>query len=63
MDGMKDLGAVIGLHNWLRTAERRVDMPIDDTREAYRRIDYRVTSLAGGRVMSVISGRELENTA
>jgi len=64
MDGVKDLAAVIGLHNQLRTAERHVDTPVDDARKAYGRIHYRVTPLAGGRATSVTSGRvELESRA
>jgi hypothetical protein len=61
MDGVKDLAAVSGLHNQLRTAK---SVLVDDAHKTYGRIDYRVTPLAGGRATLVTSGRvDLESRA
>ena len=65
MDSVKDLGAVIGLHGWHRSAAGlRVDVTVDDARKAYGWIDYRVSPLASEGCMRVASARvELESKA
>ncbi len=65
MKSVKDLAAVIGLQGQLRTVEGlRVDVGVDDARMAYRRIDYRITPLAGEGAAWVTSRRaELESKA
>ncbi len=61
MDRVKDLAAVIGLHNQLRTAKRVL---VDDAHKTYGEIDDFVTTLARGRTTWVTSGRvELESRA
>lgn len=65
MESAKDLVAVIRLRDELPTAEGlRVDVAVDATREAYGRIDYRVSTLAREACVLVASGRvELEGNA
>ena len=60
MDGVKNLAAVIGLHNQLRTAK---SVLADDAHKTYGQIDGCVTTLARGRATWVTSGRELESRA
>ena len=43
MDGVKDLAAVIGLRNQLRTTK---SVLVDDAHKTYRQIDDFVTTLA-----------------
>lgn len=60
MDGVKDLAAIIGLHNQLRTARSVLG---DDAHKTYGQIDDCVTTLARGRATWVPSGRGLESRA
>ena len=60
MDGVKDLAAVIGLHNQLRTAKS----VLVHVHKTYGQIDDFVTTLARGRATWVTRGRvELESRA
>jgi hypothetical protein len=61
MDGVKDLAAVVGLHNHLRTAR---SVLVDDAHKTYGQIDDCVTTLARERATWVTRSRvELESRA
>jgi hypothetical protein len=64
MVDMRDFAPVICLHNALPTRERHVDMPVDDARTAYRRLDDWVPPLAGVSATGVTGCHvELESKA
>ena len=54
MDGVKDLAAIIGLHNHLRMAR---SVLVDDAHKTYGQIDECITPLARGRATWVTRGR------